>query len=118
MAKVKQHAVMRAQQDEEYQEVHEAIEYMHERQRKLAMMERKQKLMSGAPGELRGKMFQEMKVLEERISAQEIDLLEKHQAMKELLKERRSTEVEEWTDTVVVGCEVAQMAAAGSRSGG
>ena len=45
-----------------------------------------------------------------------MELLEKKQAMKELLKERRNTKVEEWRDTVDVGGEVAQMAAARSRS--
>ena len=43
-------------------------------------------------------------------------MLEKKQATKELLKERRNTEVEEWRDTVDAGGEAAQMAAAGSRS--
>ena len=41
--------------------------------------------------------------MDERISIEEIDLLEKKQVMKEMLKERRSTEVEEWRDTVVAG---------------
>ena len=36
--------------------------------------------------------------------------------MKEMLKERRSTQVEEWRDTVVAGCGVTQKAADGSRS--
>ena len=38
--------------------------------------------------------------MDERISAEEIDSLEKKHAMKELLKERRSTEVKEWRVTV------------------
>ena len=55
---MKQYAVMRAKQDEEYQELHEAIEYMNERQGMLlALMEGKQKLMSGAPEDLRGNGF-------------------------------------------------------------
>ena len=73
----------RAKQDEEYQELHEAIEYMNERQGKLlSMMERKQKLKSAAPEDLWRKILQEM-VLDERISADGIDLLEKMQAMKD-----------------------------------
>ena len=99
MADVKQYAVMRAKQDEEYQELHEAIEYMNGRHGKLlAMMELKQKLMSGAPEDLRGRFSRRVRVLDERISVEEIDLLEKKQAMKELLKERRRTEEEEWRE--------------------
>ena len=60
VANVKQYAVMRAMQNEEYQELHEVIEYMDEWQGKLlATMERKQKLVSAAPEHLRGKIFQE-----------------------------------------------------------
>ena len=44
-----------------------------------------------------------IRVLDERISAEEIDSLEKKQAMKELLKERRSTEAKEWRVTVAPG---------------
>ena len=117
VANAKEYAVMRATQDEEHQELHEAIEYMNERQGKLlAMMERKKKLMSGAPEHLRGKIFQDIRVLDESISAQKVDLLEKTQAMKELLKERWNTEVKEWRDTVVAGCGVTRRAVAGSRS--
>ena len=52
-------------------------------------MERKQKLMVGAPEDLRANNFQDVRVLDERISSEEIDLLKKKQAMEELLKERR-----------------------------
>ena len=76
-------------------------------------MERKQKLMGEIP-ELR-EQCQEIRVLDDRISAEELDLLEKKQAKEELLKERRSTEVEEWRDTVVTEGGVTQKAAAGSR---
>ena len=66
---VSRYAVKRAKQDEEYQELHEAIEYMNERQGQLlSMMERKQKLMSAAPDGLRGKILQEMRVLDEDLS--------------------------------------------------
>ena len=44
VANVKQYAVMRAKHDDEYQELHEAMEYMSERRGKLlAMMEEKEK---------------------------------------------------------------------------
>ena len=59
-----------------------------------AMMEPKQKLMSEGPGDLRRKIFREIRDLDEVISVEEIDLLEK-QAMKERLTEMKSTEVEE-----------------------
>ena len=68
--------------------------------------------MSGAPEDLREKMLQEIRVLDERISAEEVELHERKQTMKELLKEKE----DEWRDTVVAGGDVAQMAAAGSRS--
>ena len=75
----------------------------------------KQKLTSGAPRDLRRKIFQEIRDLDERISGEEIELLDQKQAMKEMLKERRCTEVEEWRDTFVAGGGVTRMAAAGSR---
>ena len=60
VANTKQHAVMRAKQAEAYQELNEAITFLNERQGKLlAMMERQQKLMSEAPEDLRGKIFQD-----------------------------------------------------------
>ena len=55
MANVKQYAMMRAMQNEEYQELHEVIEYRNERQEKLvSTMECQQKLM-GEVLELRDK---------------------------------------------------------------
>ena len=60
VANTKQYAVMRAKQAEAYQELHEVIKKINGRQGKLlAMMERQQKLMSEAPEDLRGKIFQE-----------------------------------------------------------
>ena len=67
----------------------------------MAMMERKHKLMCGASECLREKILQDIRVLGERISAEEVELLEKEQAMKELLKERMKNRVEEWRDTDV-----------------
>ena len=68
------------------------------------MMERKQHLRSDAPEALRRKIFQEIRDLDERVSAEEIDLLERKQVMEEMLRERewRSTDVEEGKDTVIV----------------
>ena len=56
LANVNQYAMMRAKQHEEYQELHEVIEYMNERQeeRVMSTMQRKQKLIGEVP-ELRGK---------------------------------------------------------------
>ena len=112
----KQYAMMRAKQEKAYQELQEAINYMNESQRNLlAMMERKQKLMGEAPEDLRGKIFQAIRDLDERISFEEIDLLEKKQVMEEMLKGRRSTDVGEVRDTVIVVSGVTRMAVAGSR---
>ena len=40
--------------------------------------------------------------MNDRFSAEEVELLEKKQAMKELLKEKRRTKVEGWRDTLAV----------------
>ena len=56
------------------------------------------------------KLCQENMVLDDRIWAEDLESLGKD-AMEELLKERRCTEVEEWRDTVVAECGVTQMAA-------
>ena len=51
VADVKLYAVVRAKQDEEYQELHEAIEYMNGRHGKLlAMMELKAKIDERSSG--------------------------------------------------------------------
>ena len=63
---------MRAMQDEEYQELHETIDRNERQGNLLAFLERTQNLMSGAPEDLREKKFQEIWVLDERISAEEI----------------------------------------------
>ena len=71
VANVKRYAMMLTKQDDQCQELHEAIKYITERQGKLlAMMKRKREIL------------QQMRVL----------------VMKELLKERRSTEVEKWRE--------------------
>ena len=117
MANAKRCAMMRAKHEEAYQELHEAIKFMNERQGKLLVtMKRTQKLMSEAPEALRGKMLQEIRDSDERISGEEIALLEKKQVMQEMWKERRSTEFGGRRDTVVVGIGVTWMAVACSRS--
>ena len=106
---------MRAVQEEECRELQQAIEYRHDRHKRLtSMMERKQKLM-GEILEFREKLCQRVRVLDDKISAEEWDLLEKKQAMEELLKKG---EVPKWRrgDTVVAEGGVTQKAAAGSRS--
>ena len=63
-ANVMQYVVMRAVQ-EKYRELHEAIEHMNERHGKhWAMMERKEKLMSGALKDLRENKLQEIRDLD------------------------------------------------------
>ena len=61
------------------------------------------------------KIRQEIGVLDDKISAEEVELLEKKQA-KKLWKEMKKNKVEECRDTVVAGCGFTQKAAAGSRS--
>ena len=79
---------MRAMRDEECKELHEVIEFMTVRQERLmSTMKRKQKLM-GAVLDLREILCQEIRVLDDRISAEEVEL----QAMKKLLKERRKNQ--------------------------
>ena len=86
VANPKQYAMMRAMQDEEYRELHEVIEYMNERQERLtSTMERKQQLMGEVPEIREFFSSQEVRVLDDRISAEEV---EKKQAMMELLKEK------------------------------
>ena len=100
MTDVRQYAMLRRRQDTEYQDLHEIIEYMYEMQTGLmATMERKQKLMRGAPDKFRETFCQEIKDLDERISAEEVELLvKKKKVMRELLKEKKRTNVEGWRD--------------------
>ena len=70
VAHVKQYAMMRARQEEEYQELSKVI--THKRQGKLlAMMERKQNLISEAPEDLRTRIFQEIRDLDEKMSGED-----------------------------------------------
>ena len=49
--------------------------------------------MSGAPDEFREKLFQEVRVLDDRISAEETELFEKRMEMEEFLQDRRRSKV-------------------------
>ena len=99
----------RAKEDEEYPELHEAIEYMNERQGQLrSMMEQKQKLKSAALEYLWREMLQEM-VLDERISADGIDFAGEDAGDEGAL---------EGKDTVAAGIGSTLRAAAKLRNGG
>ena len=91
------------------------LNYINERHKRLlSMMERKTEVDGRTPRTPRKYV---KNFLDDRISAEEVDLLEKKQAKEEVLKERRNTEMEEWwRDTVVAEGGVTQKAAAGSRS--
>ena len=71
---------------------------------------------SEAPEELRKQIFQEIKDLDETISGEEMELLEKKRILEEWLKEGRNAEVEEGRVTVAAGGGVTRQAAAGSRN--
>ena len=70
VANVGQYAMLRGRQDAEYLELHEIIEYINEKRwRLLVTIERKQKLMSGASETFREHLFQEIRDVDDRISA-------------------------------------------------
>ena len=75
-------------------------------------------LRSEAPEDLRRRIFQEIRDLDKKIdlSGEEIGLMEKKQILEEMLKERRSAEVEEGRDTVIARSGVTRKAVALSRS--
>ena len=86
----------RVLEEEESQQLGKVIKYESERQGKLlAMMEPKKNLMSEAPEDLRNLIFQEIRDLDEKISGEEVELLERKRILEELLKEGRNAEVEE-----------------------
>ena len=70
--------------------------HKHEAGDLLATMERKHTLTTGAPEELREKLFPKVRVLDDRILEEEHELFEKRVEMEEPLKERRRTKAEEW----------------------
>ena len=117
VANMKQCTMIRARQEEECKNSVRFPKNMNERHGKLlAKMERKQNLMSKAPEDLRKKMFQEVRDLDEKISGEEIGLLEKNQILDKKQIQRRSAETDEGRDPVVAGSGVTRRAVAGSRS--
>ena len=91
-----------------YRVLQEAVEYMNTKQhRLLATMERKQKLMSGASDVIQRKFFEEVLVLEEKISEVDNVLHEASEGTRELTVERRKVESQEpgLSDTSRVGEE-------------
>ena len=96
MVGTRRYAFMRARMESDYKELQVIIEPMNMKQeRLLATMERKQKLVSGAPEDLRKKVVKEIRILDDRISAEEAELFEERVEVEELLKEGR-TKAEEW----------------------
>ena len=80
----------------------------------LATAEREQKLMSGGRRE---KLFEEISFfLDDRVSAEELELFEKREDMEEILKERWRTNAEEWRVSDAVRSGVTCKAASGSQS--
>ena len=61
----------------------------------LALMERKKSLLREAPEEFQKQIFQEITNLEERLSGEEMELLEKKQSLGRMCKDRRYAEMEE-----------------------
>ena len=113
MADVRQCAMLRRMHDAAFQDLLEIIEFLNEMQKGLMVtMERKHKLMSGAPEKCREKFSKD---LVDRISAEEVELLEK-KVMREMLTERRRTKVKGWRDTDAAEGGVTQKAASGSQS--
>ena len=108
---------MRARKEEECQEPRKLIECMSERQRKLlCVMDPKRNLMSEAPEELRTQIFPEIRGLDEKISDEEMELLERRMILEEWLKEGRNAEVQEERAEVIAGGGVIRQAVAASRS--
>ena len=81
----------------------------------LTTMERKQKLVSGVPEDLRERLFKEVRILDDRISAEEAELCEKRAEMVDFLKESRRTKAEERRASGAVRSDVAQRAASGAQ---
>ena len=94
-------------QERDYTEVQEAIEYMNAKQsRLLAAMERKQTLRSGASDEILRKVLQDVLVLDGKISEVEEKLLDASEEMRTLRVERRKMEVEERRVSDLAGVSV------------
>ena len=79
-----------------------------------SMMERKKSLFNAAPQDLRKQMFQEIRDLDERISGEEMSLLEETPNLGEMMKERRIAKKEEGRAKVTAKSDVTRIAASGS----
>ena len=71
--------------------------------------------MSGASEDHREQLCKEIRLLDDRFSAEETDLLEKRAEIEELLKEISRTTVEEWRTPDAVWSDVAQKATSGAK---
>ena len=81
----------------------EAVEYMKEKRRTLlATMERKQKLMSEAPEEIRKRVLQDVMVLEDKFSEVKNELYQASEEMRKLTAERWKAEGTEVSATARV----------------
>ena len=72
--------------------------------------------MNEALEDLGKQLFQEIKNLDEKISGEEMELLERKRILEEMLKEERNAEVEEGRVTVIAGGGATRQSVAGSRS--
>ena len=89
---------LQVRREEESYELQETIEYLNEMHGALMVtIQRKQKLLGEVP-ELREKLCQAIRALDEEISANEVELKGTKQNLRLLQKDRR-TNVEEWRDT-------------------
>ena len=89
------YAALQENQDRNYRELQEAIEYMNAKQnRLLATMEHKQQLMNEASDEIQRKFLKEVWALEQKILESENVLHEASEEMRKLSVERRKAEAE------------------------
>ena len=95
---------------------------MSDRQGKLlAMMERKRNLMSEAPEDLGKQIFREIRDLDEKISEEEMELLERERASQRKCCKRGGVpkgESKDTDETVAVGGGLTRRTAVGSGSRG
>ena len=95
---------------------------VHEREAEQAVgnhgAKAKKKKMSGALEDVREKLLQEVLVLEDRISVEELELFEISEGMKELMMERRRTKAAGWRVSDVAGVGGNWKVASQARSSG
>ena len=116
VANVRQYAIIRARMQTDYRKLQEIVECMNMGQKELlTTMARKEKLMSGALEKIREKHQEGFFVLEDRISAEELQLFEKREELEEIMKERRRTKVENWRVSDAARSGVVWKAASGAQ---